>query len=93
MVVHTVVMVTNRAFGSAIGVTESYASYLRNGERKPSGDLLVAIIQKYELDPLAAMIAYVAGAKHFGAYLRQNIFDVPASDEPSPAPEDAPTNA
>ncbi len=65
---------TNEDFAERVGVTESYASYLRNGQRRPSGDLLVKIILAFELDPVAAMKAYQEGGTEFGTYLRDHVF-------------------
>lgn len=65
---------TNEDFAAKVGVTDSYASYLRNGKRLPSGDLLVTIIMKFELDPIPAMKAYQDGSDAFGTYLRDHVF-------------------
>ena len=65
---------TNEEFAGRVDVTDSYASYLRNGKRLPSGDLLVKIILTFELDPLPAMNAYQEGGNAFGAYLREHVF-------------------
>lgn len=65
---------TNPEFAARIGVTESYASYLRNGQRRPSGMLLVKIIGAFDLDADAAMKAYQEGGKQFGTYLRDHVF-------------------
>lgn len=79
-------MATNRDFAARVDVTESYASYLRSGDRLPSGKLLVRIILRYELDPIAAMDAYDKGAEPFGAYLRTEIFDREESKTDEPVP-------
>lgn len=71
---------TNKAFASEIGVTDSYASYLRNGQRLPSGDLLVKIILTFDLPRDPAMNAYREGATAFGKFLQERVFD----GEPSP---------
>jgi transcriptional regulator with XRE-family HTH domain len=72
---------TNEEFAARVDVTDSYASYLRNGKRLPSGDLLVKIILTFELDPVPAMKAYQEGGNEFGAFLRKHVFSV----KPSPA--------
>lgn len=77
---------TNEEFAARVDVTDSYASYLRNGKRLPSGDLLVKIILTFELDPVPAMKAYQEGGNAFGTYLRENVFSVkPRSLNESPA--------
>lgn len=65
---------TNKEFAERVDVTDSYASYLRNGQRMPSGDLLVRIILTFELDPFSAMNAYQEGGDAFGAFLRDTVF-------------------
>lgn len=72
---------TNPQFAERVGVTESYASYLRNGQRRPSGRLLVAIIGAFNLDPAAAMKAYQEGGTAFGTYLRDQVFSREAPAE------------
>lgn len=76
---------TNKDFAERIGVTDSYASYLRNGQRLPSGDLLVKIILVFELDPLRAMNAYQEGGSAFGLFLRDVVFSAPSPAEPQSA--------
>jgi len=51
------------------------ASRLRNGKRRPSGELLIKIIHEYELDYEDATKAYTHGAPTFGAYLRSTVFN------------------
>lgn len=65
---------TNKEFAERVDVTDSYASYLRNGQRLPSGDLLVRIILTFEMDPISAMNAYKEGGDAFGAFLRDTVF-------------------
>jgi hypothetical protein len=78
---------TNGAFGDAIGVTNSYASYMRNGHRKPSAELLIKIILTFELEPVPAMRAYQEGTEAFGVFLRETVFDValPGDTDQEPA--------
>ena len=66
--------VTNEQVADRIGVTDSYVSYLRNGKRKPSGDVLVNLILEFKLDPVAAIDAFHKGEEDFGKFLRDNIF-------------------
>lgn len=68
---------TNPEFAGRVGVSASYASYLRNGQRVPSGDLLVKIILEFELEPVPAMKAYQDGGEAFGAFLRNQVFNRP----------------
>jgi len=70
----TTAKLTNQDFASRVGITDSYASYLKNGQRLPSGDVLVKIIQEFELDAYAAMDAYREGGAVFGAFLRRAVF-------------------
>lgn len=81
---------TNRAFGDAIGVTNSYASYMRNGHRLPSADLLITIILTFELEPVPAMRAYQEGTEAFGVFLRENVFgrvaEAPSDSSTVPEP-------
>lgn len=90
-------MVTNKSFAEKVGCTESYASYLRNGNRLPSGSILSTIILTYKLPPVAAMTAYLNGKQAFGDFLETHVFgaegdpserpDVPADHEPEPDPD------
>jgi len=77
---------TNEEFAGRVDVTDSYASYLRNGKRLPSGDLLVKIILTFELDPLPAMNAYQEGGNAFGAYLREHVFSTGRTAPPGTSP-------
>lgn len=87
----TTTHMTNRAFGEAIGVTDSYASYLRNGQKLPSAVTLIHIVFKFKLDPIPVMTAYLGGKEAFGEYLRTQVFDVEAEDEhPEPVTAGAP---
>jgi hypothetical protein len=79
-------MVTNKSFAEKIGCTESYASYLRNGHRLPSGGILSAIILKYQLPPVAAMTAYLNGKQAFGSFLETHVFG--AESDPSERPDE-----
>lgn len=68
---------TNLEFASKLGITDSYASYLRNGQRLPSGEILVKIIMKFEMSPEQtrdAHLAYLEGGSAFGAFLRREVF-------------------
>jgi transcriptional regulator with XRE-family HTH domain len=69
---------TNAQFAEHVGdITISYASYLRSGNRLPSGEVLVRIVKVFKLDPGAAMTAYQEGREAFGTYLRRNVFGDP----------------
>lgn len=67
---------TNREFGDAVGITGSYASYIRNGHRLPATDVMIKIILTFELEPVPAMRAYQEGGEAFGKFLRETVFDV-----------------
>jgi transcriptional regulator with XRE-family HTH domain len=73
---------TNEEFGDRVGITDSYASYLRNGRRMPSAHLLMRIIRAFQLDPITTWNAYEKGSDEFSKYLRREIFD---KKEPEPA--------
>ena len=80
---------TLATFAVSVDITSSYASYLRSGDRLPSGDLLVRIILVHELDPITTLTAYEKGKAAFGAYLRETIFkknDVAEPEESSVVP-------
>lgn len=77
-------MMTNGEFGQKIGVTDSYASYLRNGKKLPAGEVLARIIRLFNLDAdttKRALQAYEDGKDAFGAFLRDEVFMV---DETEP---------
>lgn len=65
---------TNEEFGAAIGVSDSYASYLRSGQRSPSGKLLVTIIFAFDLPRDETLKTYQEGPAAFGLYLRERVF-------------------
>ena len=72
-------MMTNGEFGQKIGVTDSYASYLRNGKKLPAGEVLARIIRLFNLDAdttKRALQAYEDGKDAFGAFLRDEVFPV-----------------
>lgn len=66
---------TNGSFASMVGCSESMASRLRTGQRRPSAELRDRIVLRYKLDPLSAIQAY-ASAETFGEFLRIHVFDV-----------------
>jgi transcriptional regulator with XRE-family HTH domain len=69
---HMARRMTHAEVGRALGVTESYASYLRNGKRMPSAPVLSRIVIRFNLDEqqtYALMKAYTAGAKELSVYL------------------------
>lgn len=67
---------TNKEFGDAVGITGSYASYIRNGQKLPATKILINIILHFELEPVPAMRAYQEGGEAFGKFLRNTVFDV-----------------
>jgi hypothetical protein len=73
---------TLEQFGAQVGISESYASYVKNGRRLPSGNVLVQIILAFELEPVPAMTAYQDGREAFGKFIRKTVFD--RESEPVP---------
>jgi hypothetical protein len=73
---------TLEQFGAQVRISESYACYVKNGRRLPSGDLLVRIILAFELEPVPAMKAYQDGREAFGKFIRETVF----VSEPEPVP-------
>jgi transcriptional regulator with XRE-family HTH domain len=65
---------TNSDFADAVGCSESMASRLRSGRRRPSAELRDRIVLVYKLDPMQAIQAY-SDADTFGSFLRQHIFE------------------
>lgn len=64
---------TNAELGQRLGVTESYASYLRNGRRMPSGSLLAKMVEKFGMDGTGLLRAYRAGPEALATYLRDHL--------------------
>lgn len=64
---------TNRQFAAEIGVTESYASYIRAGKRLPGAAALVEIITVFELDANEVVHAYREGPKALAEYLSHKV--------------------
>lgn len=65
---------THAEVGKALGVTESYASYLRNGKRSPSAPVLSRIVEVFRLDERQTfdlMKAYGKGPSALAVYLDQ----------------------
>ena len=73
--------ITNYEFGRRIGRSESMASRIRAGRRRPGADTRDAIVREFGLDPQAAMDAYV-DAKTFGKFVRETVF-APNKDQPA----------
>lgn len=69
-------MMTNEQFGGRVGCSESMASRLRSGKRRPGTELLFAIVTEFDLDREATEKAFLAGKEAFGRYLCANVFDV-----------------
>jgi transcriptional regulator with XRE-family HTH domain len=69
---------TNEEFGLIVGCSESMASRLRSGARRPGVDLRERIMKAFEFDKdLETMKAFndaASDAELFGAYLRANVF-------------------
>jgi transcriptional regulator with XRE-family HTH domain len=63
---------THAEVGTALGVTESYASYLRNGKRMPSAPVLSRMVETFHLDKdqvYGLMKAYGHGPSELSLYL------------------------
>lgn len=82
--------VTNNEFAYRVGISESYASYLRTGSRKPSGDLLFRILDVYgpegdgKLDQAETLSAYRRGADAFGRLLCDRVFSTASAEHTEP---------
>lgn len=71
---------THAEVGTALGVTESYASYLRNGKRMPSAPVLSRMVEAFDLNKdqvYALMKAYSQGPAELARYLDTVIPEVP----------------
>jgi transcriptional regulator with XRE-family HTH domain len=67
---------SNSEFAEKVGITSSYASYLRNGGRLPSLLVFIRIIREFPtLNPVEMMRAVEKGPDEFARALRRNIFD------------------
>jgi len=67
---------THAEVGTALGVTESYASYLRNGKRMPSAPVLSRMVRVFHLDEhqtYGLMKAYDQGPSALAVYLEKVI--------------------
>lgn len=65
---------SNTDFAEQLGIDVTSASRLRNGTRKPGGDLLAKIIDTFGLPAHEALAAYRSGAGAFGRYLDERVF-------------------
>lgn len=74
-------MMTNEQFGGRVGCSESMASRLRSGKRRPGPDLLFAIMREFDLDRDATEKAFLEGKASFGKLLRETVFQPPRSDD------------
>lgn len=64
---------TNAELGRKLGVTESYASYLRNGRRMPSGTVLSKLVAELGMDGTELLRAYRSGPEAMATYLRDHL--------------------
>jgi transcriptional regulator with XRE-family HTH domain len=65
---------THAELGQKLGVTESYASYLRAGKRMPSAEVLSRMIEVFNFDERTTyglMKAYREGSESLRAYLEK----------------------
>lgn len=69
---------TNEEFGLLVGCSESMASRLRSGTRRPGVDLRERIMKAFkfdqDLDTMKAFNEAASDAELFGAYLREHVF-------------------
>jgi transcriptional regulator with XRE-family HTH domain len=69
---------TNEEFGLQVGCSESMASRLRSGARRPGVDLRERIMKTFEFDKdletLKAFNEAASDAELFGAFLRERVF-------------------
>lgn len=69
---------TNEEFGLRVGCSESMASRLRSGDRRPGADLRDRIIKAFgydkDLDTLREVMDASASADTFGRFLRERVF-------------------
>lgn len=69
---------TNEDFGLRVGCSESMASRLRSGARRPGSDLRDRIIAAFgfdsDLETLKEFHEAASDAELFGAYLRERVF-------------------
>jgi transcriptional regulator with XRE-family HTH domain len=64
-------MLSNKELGSRIGVSQSMASRIRNGRRRPGVRTIERIHREFDI-PLAVLLeAHRAGAPAFGALLTE----------------------
>lgn len=86
----TMSRLTNKEFAARVGVTVSYASYLKSGSRSPSADVLIRIIRAFKLEPdevAVAMDRFQEGPDAFGRFLRETLFaEKSTEDEPAAEP-------
>lgn len=66
--------VSNSSFGRTIGVHFTTASRYRTGDRVPSTDIALTIIEAYGLDALEMLRVIRAGPAACGHFLRMNVF-------------------
>lgn len=69
---------TNEEFGLRVDCSESMASRLRSGQRRPGTDLRERIMKAFDFDKdletLKAFNEAASDATLFGAFLRKNVF-------------------
>lgn len=72
------IKITNEEFGLRVGCSESMASRLRSGDRRPGADLRDRIIKAFgfdrDLDTLREVMDASASADAFGRLLRERVF-------------------
>jgi transcriptional regulator with XRE-family HTH domain len=52
--------VTNQSVADRLGIDQSYVSLIRRGIRVPSRDVVVALVEAYDVDPALLLAAYTS---------------------------------
>ncbi len=66
-------MLTNAEVAKRLGCSVSMVSKMRNGNRRPGGDILCKLVTEFGLEPMAAMHAY-SSADRFGKFVERQVF-------------------
>lgn len=65
---------SNREFARLTGCSAPMASRIRNGDRRPSGELAIRIRRAFKLDPIEHETAYLEGNFAYSDYLVDKVF-------------------
>lgn len=77
--------VTNHKFAELVGCNYTMASRLRSGNRMPSAAMLAKICTAFHLDEGEALRKHQQGSDVFSQWLRDSVFNPPATDQASHA--------